>query len=444
MSEIVLNDIIVTDFRSVVGEIIDCTSDEIVLKGGRSSTKSQTIADSIVIGVMKTHQSAICLVKYAVGIESRLVNTFRYAIDLLGVDKYWKLRKAPYEFVLLDNKGKETDISIKFNGCDKPDTLKSTKSRSGGGFRYLWIEEACDFNSEHEILNIEQSMLRGAGKHSIILSYNPPMSASTWLNAKYNKPCGKALGFETNYYRESFSYEFRGQTLTKTRLVHHSTYLDVVESGHEEWLGSILVNALQMKESNAKFYEWAYLGRVVGTDGNVFSNICKWEYDNSVFNGKIICRGLDCSNGGPDPWGYIACWYDKKNNDLYIIDECKIDGKASLEQVALHIREKASTKQMYIDSAVPTFGRQLNRLGIQTLPVSKGKDSVKAGILWLQSMCHIYIDINRCPNAYKEFTEYEYIVSKEGKVTDELPDKNNHFIDACRYACSTIIKYGNI
>lgn len=441
--EIVLDDMIIPSFRQVVQDIIECNYDEIVLKGGRSSTKSQAGGGfGIVLGVMSSHESAICIVRNAVGIENRLVNTFKFAIEQLHIEKYWKLRRSPFEYVLLDSSGRESSVSIKFMGADVPDNLKSVKSRNGASFRYLFIEEATNFKSMKDIQNLEQTFLRGSGKHTLILAYNPPMSSSHWLNKRYNYPIGKCLGYDTDVYMETYTYNLNGKQLTKKLLVHHSSYLDVVEAGHEDWLGSILVNALQSKDNNERYYRWAYLGEVIGTDANVFWNIEKWEYDENKING-ICLRGLDCSNGGSDPWAYVEAFWDKKNNDLYILDEQKIGGKASLEQVAELIKVKAGRREIFIDSAVPTFGRTLNMKGLNCIPVHKGKDSVALGILWLQSLNHIYIDNKRCPNVFKEISEYEYVI-KNDECTNELPDKDNHFIDALRYACSTIIRHGNV
>ena len=38
------------------------------------------------------------------------------------------------------------------------------------------------------------------------------------------------------------------------------------------------------------------------------------------------------------------------------------------------------------------------------------------------------------PNAAKEFTAYEYAQDKDGNFLPEYPDKDNHLIDAARYA----------
>lgn len=44
------------------------------------------------------------------------------------------------------------------------------------------------------------------------------------------------------------------------------------------------------------------------------------------------------------------------------------------------------------------------------------------------------IDPERCPNAAREFSEYELERDTDGEFKSVYPDKNNHTIDAVRYA----------
>ena len=67
--------------------------------------------------------------------------------------------------------------------------------------------------------------------------------------------------------------------------------------------------------------------------------------------------------------------------------------------------------------------------------------SVNFGIRKLQDLREIVIDNKRCPNAAREFVEYEIERDKNGNFKAEFPDKNNHSIDAVRYAlCDWIVK----
>ena len=67
-------------------------------------------------------------------------------------------------------------------------------------------------------------------------------------------------------------------------------------------------------------------------------------------------------------------------------------------------------------------------------PAEKGPDSIRYGIKWFQSLRHIYIDKYRCPDTYDEFVRYEFDRDRDGHIISSFPDRDNHHIDACRYA----------
>ena len=56
---------------------------------------------------------------------------------------------------------------------------------------------------------------------------------------------------------------------------------------------------------------------------------------------------------------------------------------------------------------------------------------------WLQSRT-IVIDKRRTPHAYEEFVNYEFEKNKADEWISGYPDKNNHLIDATRYALERI------
>ena len=70
--------------------------------------------------------------------------------------------------------------------------------------------------------------------------------------------------------------------------------------------------------------------------------------------------------------------------------------------------------------------------------MEKGPDTVEYSMKWLQSLSEIIIDEKRCPETAKEFLQYEYERTKDGEIISGYPDKNNHHIDAVRYALSPV------
>ena len=65
----------------------------------------------------------------------------------------------------------------------------------------------------------------------------------------------------------------------------------------------------------------------------------------------------------------------------------------------------------------------------------KGLDSVEYCVKWLQDLDEIIIDPDACPETAKEFCSYELDRDREGNFKAGFPDRNNHHIDAVRYAC---------
>lgn len=68
------------------------------------------------------------------------------------------------------------------------------------------------------------------------------------------------------------------------------------------------------------------------------------------------------------------------------------------------------------------------------MPAVKGPKSIEEGVAWLQSFDIVVHP--RCIHTIDELTHYSYKVdSVTGLVTPMLDDKDNHVIDAVRYAC---------
>ncbi|HET7558421.1 MAG TPA: terminase large subunit, partial [Limnochordia bacterium] len=86
------------------------------------------------------------------------------------------------------------------------------------------------------------------------------------------------------------------------------------------------------------------------------------------------------------------------------------------------------------DSAEPKSIDELRSFGMRIEGAKKGPGSVEFGIKWLQDLEQIVIDPTRCPRAAKEFVNYALEVDRNGEVKSRFPDRENHSLDACRYA----------
>jgi phage terminase large subunit len=94
------------------------------------------------------------------------------------------------------------------------------------------------------------------------------------------------------------------------------------------------------------------------------------------------------------------------------------------------------------DSARPETIDYMRRHGFPKMrPARKGKGSVEDGVTFLQSMD---IVVNpACPNLLRELRNYAYKTDAHtGEVLPVIEDKNNHLIDAMRYAAEGLHRRG--
>jgi phage terminase large subunit len=94
------------------------------------------------------------------------------------------------------------------------------------------------------------------------------------------------------------------------------------------------------------------------------------------------------------------------------------------------------------DSARPETIDYIRRHGIPRLRAArKGKGSVEDGITFLQSFDIVIHP--RCANLIREFRSYAYKTdARTGEILPAIEDKNNHLIDALRYAVEGLHRRG--
>ena len=133
--------------------------------------------------------------------------------------------------------------------------------------------------------------------------------------------------------------------------------------------------------------------------------------------------------------------YDSARRTLYIYGELTAHKKSN-RATADMLFEYGLTEDDLVtaDSAEKKSCADYKEYGLWCKPAQKGPGSVEYSHKWLQSLNAIVIDPKRCPDTLTEFTEYEYERTKDGEIMSGYPDKNNHHIDAVRYATEIIWK----
>ena len=145
--------------------------------------------------------------------------------------------------------------------------------------------------------------------------------------------------------------------------------------------------------------------------------------------------GMDL--GWVDKSAIIDTLYDKENHTIYVFNEFYKSG-CQLSELASAIGDMNLRKtKIYVDAAEPRSIQFFKNEGINATPCAKGKDSVKAGLMFLQD--NLIVVHPKCKNFIMELENFSYIKSKvTGEWTEETTHEFSHAIDACRYGYSDI------
>ena len=420
-------DTIIKKFNEELIDILSHGHTHYVNAGGRGSTKSSLFSIAIpLLMIQYPNIHAAVFRKVGNTIKNSVFAQVAWGIDKLGLNDFFHVPKSISNPIVY----KPTGQQILFFGLDDPNKVKSVKLPFGY-IAITWFEELDQYGGEAEIRKVLQSTMRGGELFWDFRSFNPPISNLNWAN---------------QYTVDAMS---RSNTY-----VMKNTYLDVPV----EWLGQAFIDeAEDLKATNPKAYEHEYLGVPVGTGGNVFENVEPlYMPDSLIATFDNIYSGIDFG-WYPDPFAFTKCYIKSSTRDLYIFAEFRCN-KMSNRQVfdklynelwlfpptpndvydMEHPRPRHFVTQDEIvtcDSAEPKSISDLKSYGgYGCRPAEKGPDSIVYSMKWLQSLNHIYIDPNRCPETYKEFVEYEYDRDKDDEVISGYPDFNNHSIDSVRYA----------
>ena len=364
--------------------------------GGAASSKSYSITQKLIIRA--------CREKITIAVCRRYGSTLRNSCFSLFKEILAKWKLTSYVKI------KETDMSIEFPNGSKiihlglDDEQKLLSINNVGCF---WIEEA--FEVPREI--VEQINLRMRAKNAnqqIIMSWNP-ISKNSWI------------------------YDFVEVNPPKDSIKLHFTFKD------NPFVSPEYVEAMEdMRERNpakARIYYYGQYG--VNPEGQVIRNYRVEEFDAMALaaNGLEHRAGMDI--GWIDKSAIIDTLYDRENKTIYVFNEFYKSG-CQLDELAQAIRDMNLSKtKIFVDSAEPRSIQYFKNEGLRAEGCAKGKDSVKAGLMFLQN--HLIVVHPSCKNFIMELENFSYIKSKQtGEWTENTTHEFSHAIDACRYAYSDI------
>lgn len=374
-----------------------------IAKGGRSSGKSTTIGFRIPIEMIQHKIDVLIVRKVFNTMKDSVYNQILEAINVLGLSHKFKATISPLQITYIP-----TGQRILFRGADKPERIKSIKSKFPIGI--VWIEELAEFKTFDEVNIILDSIIRAEGYYKVFMSYNPPKRKNNW--------CNKMFESKINIPKHTF--------------IHHSTSFD------NPYQGKIfLEKAEEWKIKDYNYYKWNYEGEPIGGGIVPFSNLeFRTITDGEIISFDNILQGLDWGFS-VDPLAFTRMHYDKTRRELYIFGEIY---KVKMHNVNLSEvlkKRKWNDTRIIADSAEPKSVSDLCTYGLKCYGAKKGQGSVEYGLEWLDSLNKIVIDPVRCPNTANEFESADYDLDRNGNVIPKLVGAD-HAIDSVRYATEDI------
>ena len=367
-----------------------------VYMGSAGSAKSYFITQKLILRCLNEKIKILVCRRTASTIRNTCFSLFKDVISR------WKLT----EFVKI----RESDFNIKFPNSSEIIFMgldEETKLLSLNGIGTIFIEEAYEVPKPIvEQLNLR---LRGnTANKQMIMAFNP-ISKNHWLYdfCEVNPP-------------ESFIYV-------------HSTYKDnpFLDDEYVHELEELYVR----NPAKARIFcdgEWG-----IDSEGLVIQNWKKEEFDPMELASQGLEHRVGMDLGWIDKSAIIETLYDRQNKTIYVFNEFYKSG-CQLSELADAIRNMNLQKsKIYVDAAEPRSIQYFKNEGINAVGCAKGKDSVKAGLMFLQD--NLIIVHPRCIHFIAELENFSYIKSKQtGEWTENTTHEWSHAIDACRYGYSDI------
>lgn len=378
-------------------------------RGGRGSGKSHFFAEQLVEEALYEHIRCACVREVQNSIKDSVKQLLEDKIRKLGVESLFKITEN--EIV-----GPNDSLFV-FRGL-RNHTVSSIKSLEG--FNRMFGEEAQTFSQKS--LDIAIPTFRAPGAECRF----------AWNPDKRDAPIEKL--FEDCEDDPDF-------------ILVHANYTD------NPWFaGSPLQTDMERDRlRDPEKYAWVWLGAYQGrSEAKVFTNYRVQEF---VSPPDAVFRfGADWGFA-IDPTvlvrGFIGKMVDGKaiadqNGKTLFIDYeayqvgCEVDQTPRFFDTVPRSRDFRITA----DSARPEVVSYMRRNGFpKIIPAVKGPGSIEDGITFLQTF-EIVIH-PRCVNAAREIAEFSYKIDKQtDEILPMLDDKDNHVIDAMRYALEGLRRAG--
>ena len=374
------------DVNVVFEHLLDSKTKIVVEQGGTRSGKTFNILMYIIFHYCQSNKGktiTICRKTFP-AVRSSVMRDF---FDILKThNKYDEAHhnKSNSEYTLDGN-------IVEFISVDQPQKIRGRKRD------FLFINEGNELDFE----DWQQLVFRTTEK--IVIDYNPS-DEYHWI---YDKVLNRD---DVEFYKTTYL---------------DNTFLDP----------SIIKEIERLKETDEQYWQIYGLGEKGISKATIFNY---FEVPHIPIDAELVSFGADAGYTN-DPSTLVSVY--KKDHNLYIKEHLYRTMMTTSDLSSHFKQEGVGRNPIYFDAAEPRLIDELRRMGHNIQPSLKGRDSVNAGIDLLKRFkIHLVASDD---NLIMEFRNYKWVTDKSGKLTNTPVDKNNHLIDAVRYATYSIMSRPN-
>lgn len=362
--------------------------------GGRGGMKSWQIARGLLLRGLKGNELILCAREFQNSIGDSVLKLLEEQMYMMGIQDLYEVQRN--SIISKINKTRFIFKGLKRN----INSIKSTE-----GITICWVEEAqvvCQ--DSWDILTPTIRMENS----QIIASFNPYLEADPTYVRYVADPIPNLFIRKVNHDSNPFFPEVLRKEMAWDKNHDNEKYLHI-------WEGVPLKRLESLVFKNYRI------------DGNIGPG----EKD-------IIRFGADFGFSN-DPSTLLRVWVDDEKREIYVDYEAYGVGIEIDHMPGVYGKIPQSKKWLITaDCARPETISFLKRKGFKVKGTKKGKGSVEEGVEFLKS--YTIIVHPRCKELIAELGLYCYKTDPmTGEILPVLVDKDNHCIDALRYALEALV-----
>lgn len=365
-----------------------------VAYGGRGSGKSWTAARCLILFSLKSKIRVLCTRQLQTSIKDSVHKLLSDSIQTMGLDAFFDITRDTIRCA-------KTGSEFIFKGIQN--NINEIKSIEG--IDYCWVEEAQSVSEESWSILIPTIRKEGS---EIWVTFNPDREEdATYQRFVKNNPPDSIVRL-VNFYDNAWFPDVLHKEMEYDKEVDYGKYEHI-------WLGKTVI------DTDAQIYHGKFELKEFDTpDGVTFFYGADWGFAN-------------------DPTAVIRCFIQEQC--LYIDYESGGVGIEFEELPVLFDKIPDIRKwEIRADSARPETISYMSRQQFKIKACPKWKGSVEDGIEYIRSFRKIFVH-PRCKHTYEEFKFYSYKQDKNtGDILPIVLDKDNHYMDALRYALNPYIQ----